>query len=55
MENSPDVIELRENIYSLKTSYELVRDRMNEFTHDNRESLKAGMYGAIFYYIFFSK
>jgi len=53
--NSPDVIELRENIYSLKTSYELVRDRMNEFVYDNRESLKAGMYGAIFYYIFFSK
>ena len=30
MENSPDMVELRDNIYSLKTSYELVRDRMNE-------------------------
>ena len=53
--NSPDMLELRENIYSLKTSYELVRDRMNEFIQDNREALKTGMYGAFFYYIFFSK
>lgn len=53
--NSPDVIELRENIYSLKTSYELVRDRMNQFLNNNREALKTGMYGAFFYYIFFSK
>ena len=51
--DNPDMVELRDNIYSLKTSYELVRDRMNEFIYDNRESLKAGMYGALFYYIFF--
>ena len=53
--NSPDMLELRENIYSLKTSYELVRDRMNEFIYNNRKTLKTGMYGALFYYIFFSK
>ena len=53
--DSPDMVELRDNIYSLKTSYELVRDRMNEFIQDNREALKTGMFGALFYYIFFSK
>ena len=53
--DNPDMIELMDNIYSIKTSYNLVRDHMIQFLINNKKTLTTGMYGAIFYYVFFSK
>lgn len=47
----PHFEELKKNCLSLKTSYHLVKDCMNEFLVNNRKTLCLGFYSALFYMV----
>lgn len=46
-----NIEELKRNCASLKTSYNLVKDRMTEFCVNNKEILRTGLYATLFYYL----
>lgn len=46
-----NIEELKRNCASLKTSYNLVKDRMTEFCVNNKDILRTGLYATLFYYL----
>ena len=45
-----NIEELKRNCASLKTSYNLVKDRMTEFCVNNKDILRTSLYATLFYY-----
>tara|TARA_B100000902_G_C27198093_1_gene857526 strand:+ start:194 stop:1030 length:837 start_codon:yes stop_codon:yes gene_type:complete len=46
-----NIEELKRNCSSLKTSYNLVKDRMTDFCVNNKDLLKTSLYLSLFYYL----